>query len=336
MSGNPLKRVIRGLPSISIIVLTYNGKRFVKDCLGSLQNIYYPKKKYEIIVVDNASSDGTAEYIQKHFKKIKIIKLDRNYGFAEGNNRGIKFCKGEFIIFLNQDTKVDKHWLIELVKPAIKDKKVGICGSLIRDFYRPQLVQDAANYLDIFGNVIHKGWGEKNVSILNPLEVFSVSGASLLIRRSILNKLKYCFDPSYFLYFEETDLCWRVNLLGYKVVFTPFSIVYHKAPIHPLSVKPINIFLYTRNKIISFRKNLRFPLRQLLLSLVLIRTFFAVVYWKYKKKWNFGLKFLGGLFSPITQDINLKKIPLKKQLSVFSFPSIKKYIDFFSFSRRKL
>jgi len=323
-------------PKVSIMVLTWNGKKFLKDCFSSLNKISYSRKKYEVVMVDNGSEDGSVEYVKKFFPWVKVLALEKNYGFAEGNNRGIDFCKGEFVVFLNQDTKVDKRWLIELVKPAIEDKKVGICAPLIRDFYHPQLIQSAANYLDVFGDVIHEGWGKKHVRFLNPVKVFSVSGTSLLIRRGVLDKLKYCFDPSYFIYFEDTDLCWRVNLLDYKVIFTPLSVVYHKASIHPLEVKPINIFLCARNKIISFRKNLRFPLKQLLLLLVLFRTFVATAYWKYKKKWSFGLKFLDALFLPINQDIDLKKISLKKQLSLFAFPSIKKYYEFFSFVGRNL
>lgn len=104
------------LPFVSIVVLNYNGKAFLDDCLNSIFNIRYHSSLYEVLVVDNASTDGSIEYIRNRFTKVKLFALENNYGFTEGNNIGAKYASGDFIAFLNNDTIVDENWLNELVK----------------------------------------------------------------------------------------------------------------------------------------------------------------------------------------------------------------------------
>lgn len=118
-------------PFISIITVNYNGKKFLSNYFSALNNINYPKDKYEVIMVDNASSDGSIEYLKENFSWVKVIENSENLGFAGGNNIAMRQAKGDYIVLLNNDTKVDNNWLLELVKVAQMDERIGICGSKI-------------------------------------------------------------------------------------------------------------------------------------------------------------------------------------------------------------
>ena len=301
------------LPYCSIIVLNYNGKSYLKECFDALRRINYPKNRYEVIFVDNGSTDGSVKYVKRSFPWVKVLRLKKNYGFAEGNNKGLKVAKGEYVVFLNNDTKVDKNWLIELVKVASSDKKIGVCGSKIfnlGDKGVKTIVGDG--HVNIFGMV-------KNSEKIESLgKTFFVSGCSFLIKRSVLSKLKYCFDPTFFAYFEDVDLCWRVWLLGYKVYYVPTSVVLHKKAMTVSAIGDVMKFNHYRNKILTFKKNLRFPLTQISLLSIFLTTLFMILYWKFKGRWSFGISVLRYVFTKIEKNPLLNQISLKKQLKLFT------------------
>lgn len=215
------------LPFVSIVVLNYNGKAFLGDCLNSLFNIRYPSSLYEVLVVDNASTDGSVEYIRNQFTKVKLFALEDNYGFAEGNNIGANYASGDFVAFLNNDTVVTEYWLNELVKIALLDKKIAICGSKIKSINDKNITQYNGYTLHILGGVIP---GKPHVytnQLGNQFNIIgSVQGSSFLVRKNIFNKIG-CFDRDYFLYSDEVDLCYRAWITGYHVAYCPTSIVYH-------------------------------------------------------------------------------------------------------------
>jgi len=300
-------------PFVSIIVVNFNRKNWLKICLNSLKTLNYPKNQYEVIVVDNGSTDGSVKFLKKNFPWVRVLSLDKNYGASEGKNIGIKKSKGDYFYCLDSDVRVDKDCLIEMIEVVEKDKSIGVCGSKIIGFNN--LIQTKGNYLNFLGTPIHRGRGIPNKYDNEIKEVFWVSTCSILIRRNILEKLKYLFDPSYFVYYEDTDFCWRVNLAGYKVVYVPKSVVWHR---HKKEVTSYSIFVTYKNKIISFRKNLRTPIKQILLMGIIVRTLLAILYWKFKGKWKYGSRVFRSLFTPINYDINLNLISLKRQISLFS------------------
>ena len=118
-------------PLISIIIVNLNGKDYIKVCLDSIRNINYPKDKIETIVVDNGSKDDSAEFLSSNYPEVKIIKNNANLGFAVANNQGARLAAGEFIAFLNNDTKVDENWLVELLRPVYGDREVVCSGSKV-------------------------------------------------------------------------------------------------------------------------------------------------------------------------------------------------------------
>ena len=205
------------LPKISIIIVNYNGKELLQKCLESLFKTDY--ENFEVILVDNNSTDGSIEFVTKNYPKIIVIKLDSNKGFAEPNNVGAKIAKGEHLLFLYNDTVTTSNFISEMVKVLQKDEQVAICQSLL---LRPNGdVDSSGDFIDKIGIVYNS-----KTKIDQIKEVSSARGACMMIRKKIFDKLGG-FDEKFFFSFEDVDLGWRSWILGYKVVIAPNSIVYH-------------------------------------------------------------------------------------------------------------
>jgi len=202
---------------VSVIIVNYNGKNFLKQCFLSLSKITYPN--YEIILVDNNSSDDSIEFVKTNYPSTIIIKLEKNYGFAYPNNVGAKNAKGELLLFLNNDTVVDPNFMTELVNVLKKNSEIAICQSLL---LKPNgEVDSSGDYIDTMG--ISYSSKERVVEIR---EILGAKGAALMIRKNIFEKLNG-FDEQFFVSFEDVDLGWRTWIAGFKVVINPKSIVYH-------------------------------------------------------------------------------------------------------------
>ena len=240
-------------PLVSIIIVNWNGKEYLTDCLNSLQNISYPN--YEIILVDNASTDEYVEYVKDNFPEILIIKNKKNLGYAEANNKGVHKANGEYILFLNNDTTVKSDFITELVKVMESDPGIGVCQSKILLMDNPKRLDCVGAYLTLSGFLYHLGWGKLD-DYNKVIEVFSSKGACMLSKREVLDKVGL-FDEDFFAYFEETDLCWRVWLAGYKILFVPSSIIYHKVGATSSRMPSSFIQFHSfKNRICSLIKNL--------------------------------------------------------------------------------
>jgi GT2 family glycosyltransferase len=293
-------------------VLNYNGLSYIDDTFQALAKVDYPRDRMEVIMVDNGSSDGSVKHVKEKFPSVKVLELDDNYGFAEGNNRGLPMAKGDYVVFLNNDTEVDRSWLAELVDVASSDKRIGICGSKIKNFSGKEFRNFAGEgYLSALG-VPRFATGTES-----PKPCFYVSGCSLLIKRKVIDELGYCFDNRYFAYFEDIDLCWRARILGYKVVYVPGSVVDHKKAMTASVIGSIVDYYHYRNKIWTFKKNLGTPLRQVLLASVALSTLLMVGYWTYRRKWKYGIEVLRHVFSKMETAPGLEKLSLWKQLKLF-------------------
>jgi GT2 family glycosyltransferase len=215
------------VPKVSIIIVNYNGKELLQKCLDSLLKVNYDN--FEIILVDNNSTDGTVEFITKNYPSLIIIKLDSNKGFAEPNNVAAKISKGKYLLFLNNDTVVTPNFISEMVKVMETDKKIAICQSLL---LKPDgSVDSSGDFIDHLGVVYNS-----KTKIDEIREVSSARGASMLVRSDIFEKLDG-FDQKFFVTFEDVDLCWRSWILGYRVLIIPTSIVYHEGGITIKKIK---------------------------------------------------------------------------------------------------
>jgi GT2 family glycosyltransferase len=248
------------LPSVSVIIVNYNNRKYLEKCLESVFNSNYPD--LEVVFVDNASTDGSVDLVKKMFGckcSLIIIQNSENLGYAEGNNVGIRHASGEYFVLLNNDTEVDRDWISELVRVMGSDICIGAVQSKLVSMNSRERLDSAGGFIDRFGFPMERGAQEEDCGQYKiEDEIFYAKGAGFAVRRCILKETGL-FDKDYFLYFEETDLCWRIWLRGYRIVFAPKSIVYHFgfASISETKTQKNLIYDYlsTKNQTMTLLKN---------------------------------------------------------------------------------
>lgn len=242
------------LPTISVLVLNYNGLEHLEPCFRSLQELEYPADKLEFVLIDNASRDGSVEFMQAHFPAVKIVRHPENYGFSKGNNLGAREASGQLVAFLNNDMRVDRRWLIELVQPLLRDPGVVCAASKILSWDGRQ-IDYAGSGMNILGYGYQEGWGEPPTAHSEEKFILAPCGGAMLVDRRVFLQ-SGGFDEEFFAFYEDLDLGWRLWVLGYQVVYAPRAITYHvhhgwwgKAPGEKMAV------LYQRNAFSSLVKN---------------------------------------------------------------------------------
>lgn len=210
---------------VSILILNYNGKEFLKDCISSVLEQSF--RDFEIILYDNFSTDGSVEYARENFKdaRINVIVGEKNLGFAGGNNEALKHARGEMIVLLNNDTVVEANWLEELVRCINEEENAGMVQSLVITEGIPMKYYEKNGTINLFGHNIMEVFdiGSNGIG-----EIFQVNGCSLIIRRELLDKLGGLFPYEYFAYAEDTYLSFKVKFAGYKIYHNAKSVVHHK------------------------------------------------------------------------------------------------------------
>jgi len=207
-------------PKVSVIVLNFNGKEYLKNCFESLKNQTYPN--YEVIMVDNASTDESVEYVKKGFPWVRVFQNKENLGFAGGNNAGIKQATGNLIALINNDAVADKKWLEELVKVITVSPKIGIVGGKIYYSDPPDRCWFAGgNFYLPFGRGAQIQEKKDRVK-----EVDWITGCAILFRGKVIEKIGL-LDSGYFIYFEDMDFCLQAKRSEYKIIYTPEAVVWH-------------------------------------------------------------------------------------------------------------
>lgn len=235
----------------SVIIVNWNGRHLLKECLDSV--FAQKTKDFEVILVDNASTDGSVQFVKESYPEVKLIQNSSNAGFAPANNTAARAAKGEFLVLLNYDTAVEPDWLGELLKPLEKDKSLGCTSSKVILYDRRGLINSAGIFFSFIGVSGSLGDEVPRSAFADPTEVFAPSGASFAIRKSLYEELGG-FDESYFMYEEDMDLGWRVWNAGFRILMIPSSIVYHKySPVQ----KPYKYYYMTRNRLWTIWKNTR-------------------------------------------------------------------------------
>lgn len=263
--------MVQGAPLASVIIVNHNGIDFVDACLRSVLKSDY--ENFEVIFVDNASCDGSLEYVKKAFsnnQRLKFIENPGSFGPAVGRNRGSKITNGKYLIFLDNDTKVGPAWITELVEVLEKDPSIGAAqAKLLR--MDTNLYDCAGDCLGPLGFLIERSKGKEDKGQLDfTADILSAKSAASIIRKELFDRIGG-FDEDYYMYLEETDLSWRVWLNGYRVVFVPASVVYHAFETPKKSFKKhysryIVRFFGCRNYILTLIKNLDgFDLAKILL-----------------------------------------------------------------------
>ncbi len=212
------------MPKVSVIVVNYNGKNCLPECLSSLFATNY--RDLEIILIDNGSSDGSFELAKRYFggPRIRFLRLEENVGYGKACNYGSSVATGEILAFLNNDVVVRSDWLVPLVSTIINDASIGAVQPKLLLKEKPDLLDAAGGYIDVFGNARERRGLAARYRHLE--EVFYAKGAAIILPRKLFIGLGK-FDEDFFLFYEETDLCWRIWLSGHTVVYVPTSHVLH-------------------------------------------------------------------------------------------------------------
>jgi len=239
------------MPETSVIVTNWNGKQWLPTCLVALaQQIY---RDFEIIFVDDGSTDGSAAWIAEHYPQVRLIEQKPHVGFAAANNIGIKAARGKYIITLNNDTQPDANFLQALVTGVIAPG-VGMVAAQMRLWDAPHLLDSAGIEVDWAGFGWNRGFGQPVSEWRLPQEVFGPCAGAGLYRRAMLDEIGL-FDEDFYAYYEDVDLAWRAQRAGWQCLYTPEAWVLHK---HSATGRLFNrrkVFLLNRNRLWTIMKN---------------------------------------------------------------------------------
>ncbi|NJE12862.1 glycosyltransferase family 2 protein [Thermococcus sp. LS2] len=290
----------------TIIIVTYNSKKWLKDCLDSvLQN-----NPLEVIIVDNGSVDGTIEFLKQNYPQIKIIKSAKNLGYGGGINLGAKYAKGEYLVILNPDTKVENNWLKELITPLQKSSNLITTPKILT--YDGLKISGCGLIAHFTGLTFPRGFN-KNPSDYPKYEYVSgFSGGCFAIRKEDFLKLGR-FDENIFLYNDDTEFSWRAHANGFKILYVPTSVIYHN---HDLKVLSQKIYYLEKGRYIILRKYLDWKWYLLLLPSLLVT---EILTWGYSvlngvNGIKFKLKAIKDGLSVKVEKMNMKNHDRKRLL----------------------
>jgi len=214
------------LPLTSVIIPHWNAVQHLPICLRSLRNQTYPH--VETIVADNGSTDGSLELLESEYPWVRVVALGENRGFAGACNAGIRAARGEIIVLLNNDTEADPRWLEEIVAAFQRHPEAGIVASRMLLFDRRDTFHTAGDFYRVDGRPGNRGVWQKDVGQYEREEyVFSACGGSGAYRKAMLEQVGL-LDEDFFFSCEDVDLAWRAQLAGYRCVYAPRAVVYHK------------------------------------------------------------------------------------------------------------
>jgi len=251
------------MPAISVIILNYNGLHLLSECLDSLRRQTF--RDAEVIFVDNGSTDGSVAFVEENYPEVKVIENRENLGFGEGNNVGMRVAQGKYIALLNNDTVTHPEWLQRLFEAAGHSPGTfGMWASKILFYDHPNTIDTVGHLMYSDGLNIGRGRGEIDMGQYDRVEeVFFPSGCAALYSKKMLDEIGY-FDPDFFAYGDDTELGLRARLAGWKCLFVPSSVVYHKYSATMGRYSPFKVLLVERNRIWVLVKY--FPFRYIIVS----------------------------------------------------------------------
>lgn len=292
----------------TIVIPNYNGKHFLQPCLHSLEQ--QSSSDFEILIVDNCSTDGSLDYLDEHYPDIQVISLDKNYGFSRAVNEGIRYSKSPYVLLLNNDTIVDKYFVEKMIQAIAKSPRIFSVSSKMIQMYHPELIDSAGDLYTLVGWGICRGTGRPIANYSKSDRIFSACAGAAIYRKDIFDEIGY-FDESHFAYLEDVDIGYRAKIYGYLNVFCADALVYHVGS--GTSGSKYNSFkvkLSARNSIWLNYKNM--PCFQLIINFLplllgyLIKTVFFF-------KIGFGKDYLSGIWDGLRNTNLCKKVPYQRK-----------------------
>jgi GT2 family glycosyltransferase len=242
------------MPEISVIILNWNGKQFLDDCLGAMRRQTF--RDFETILVDNGSGDGSVEYVHKHFPEVKLLALPENLGFTGGNIAGYAQAGGDLIVLLNNDTEAHPNWLEEIHRASQLHSKAGSFASKMMYFDERGRVENCGFDLGISGGTVDLGRDELDgPEWTQPRKVFGGCGGAVAYRRGMLEAIGF-LDPDFFMTYEDLDLSFRAQLCGFECSYIPGAIVYHRYRATNRETPSRQVFYSQRNIEFAYLKNM--------------------------------------------------------------------------------
>ena len=251
------------LPKVTIVILNWNGRKWLEKFLPPLLLSSY--SNFEVIVADNGSSDDSVFFLKNKFPDLRLINFDKNLGYAKGYNEALKQVESDYFILLNSDVEVQIRWIEPMVSLLESDLSIAACQPKILSYTNRDLFEysgAAGGWLDKYGYPFAKGrvfdiCEEDHGQYDQTEPIFWASGAALFVRSKIFHEMKG-FDEYFFAHQEEIDLCWRIQLAGYKIYSCPSSVVYHVGGGTLPRGNSLKTYLNFRNNRIMLSKNLSF------------------------------------------------------------------------------
>jgi GT2 family glycosyltransferase len=251
---------------IAVVILNWNGRHFLEKFLGKVLDSVLASgtgEESKLVVADNASTDDSVEWLKANYPAVELVLLDRNYGFADGYNKSLERIDAEYYVLLNSDIEVTEDWLSPLVNYMDANPDVAACAPKLRAFNNPGFFEYAGasgGFIDKYGYIFCRGRildsiEEDKGQYDNVMHVFWATGAAFMVRSGLFHKAGG-LDGSFFAHMEEIDLCWRLQLMGYKVAIVPESVVYHVGGGALPNNSPHKLYLNYRNNLMMLAKNL--------------------------------------------------------------------------------
>lgn len=280
--------------NVTVVIPNYNGIAYLPDCLDALRRQRY--SGFDTIVVDNGSTDGSQELLDKDYPEVKVIRLPKNQGFCGAVNVGIRACKTPFVILLNNDTEAAPGFVGGLLQAIQKDARRFSCSAKMVQFQDRERIDDAGNYYTALGWAYARGKGQPQRDYCQERKIFASCAGAAIYRRDILERLG-CFDEAHFAYLEDVDVGYRARIQGYVNVFAPKAVVCHVGSATTGSrYNSFKVQYSARNNIYLIYKNM--PFFQIVLNLPFLAVGFLIKFLFFVKK-GLGREYISGLLQGV-------------------------------------
>lgn len=271
-------------PTVITIILNTNRREDSLACLDSLLKNTY--ENHKVIVLDNASTDGSVEAIQTAFPSVEIVNLTENKGYAGNNNVGIELALvqgADWVFVLNEDTILEPTCLAKLVETGESDPKIGIVGPMVYHFDEPQVIQSAGGQFDRYLDASHIAENQPDRGQFSePRPVDWISGCAILVRQEVIERLGM-LDERFFIYYEETEWCLRASRGGWQIMHVPQAKIWHKGVQRNYDPKPSVTYYFTRNRFLMLAKHRASPL---VWGVTWTKTLRTLTSWSLRPKWR--------------------------------------------------